>query len=75
MRLPAPYITLCDFFYVLVFLFFPALCGTIINKNTNSGSIHSMMFWFISVKLASDFSLCVAGSVFCLLFIVWGCGG
>ena len=47
-----------NIFYV--FVFFPALCGTITSIVKNSVSIHSIMLMFISVKLAIEFSLSVA---------------
>ena len=54
----------CASFYVLVFLFSPALCGAITYIDMNNVSIHPIMLMFISGNLASEFSLSVAGKVF-----------
>ena len=47
---------MCESFYVLLFLFFPALCKTIINIVTNNCDIHSIVLVLSSLKLDSEFS-------------------
>ena len=53
------------FFLCFGILIFPCVMWHDYNINMDSGSIHSIMLVFISVKLASVFSLCVAARVFC----------